>query len=349
MQYKPDWEETKQRFQYWWAGEIWDRVALAVTAPQPQQRPSPTPPEDPKRFHTDPDWLVERFEAAFHNTWFGGEAFPCPTLMVGYAFLSTSLTYQHATIWIHPCIEDYQTDLPLLDFASEGWQLLRRVVTTMHEAGRDKWLTSFPTVMCPTDLLANLRRNDRLCIDMLERPEEVQRAIDYFIGLWIKAYGELGVWLECQHYGSSSWLPLWSPGMSSTLQCDFSCMISASLFRRFVAPELQARARWLTNAFYHLDGPGALHHLDALCEIPEIRGIQWVPGAGQPGPLEWLPWLRRIQAAGKNLHISIEAKEVERALEELKPEGLFINTSCDSIEEGRQLLRLARRKTSCRR
>lgn len=348
MLYKPDWEETKQRFNAWWAGEVLDRVAIAVTAPQPMQRPAPPTPEDPEQFQCDPEWLVDRFDTSFANTWFGGEAFPCPTIMVGYAFLSTHVTYQHATIWIHPCIEDYATDLPMLDFASEGWQRMMRVVRALHEAGRDKWLTSFPTVMCPTDLLSNLRRNQRLCLDLIERPDDVLRALDYITGIWFRAYAELGDALECREYGSSSWLPLWSPGMSSTLQCDFSCMISRAMFRRFVMPELQTRARWLTNAFYHLDGPGAIHHLEALCDIPEIKGIQWVAGSGQPDPIEWIPLLQRIQAGGKLLHISLSPGDVERALDNLRPEGLFLNTWCGSIEEAEGLLKLARDKTSAR-
>ena len=30
MRYKPDWEETQERFVAWWAGEVIDGVAIAV-------------------------------------------------------------------------------------------------------------------------------------------------------------------------------------------------------------------------------------------------------------------------------------------------------------------------------
>ena len=52
-------------------------------------------------------------------------------------------------------------------------------------------------------------------------------------------------------------------------------------------PELAASCRRLKNAFYHLDGLGQLPHLKSLLSIPELKGIQWVPGDGQPDVTEW--------------------------------------------------------------
>ncbi len=48
--------------------------------------------------------------------------------------------------------------------------------------------------------------------------------------------------------------------------------------------------------------------------------------------------LRKVQAAGKNLHISIKAEEVRPALEQLSARGLFIDTSCETEDEARALL-----------
>lgn len=349
MLYKPDWEQTKQRFLAWWAGEVVDRVAMSVTAPNGRTPRSVPAPTDPRRLHADPQYLVERWDASFASTYFAAEAFPCPTLLIGYAFLDGPVTYDSRTIWMHPTIEDPYHDLPVFDPASEGWRLVTDVVKAMVEAGRDKWFTSFPTVPTPTDLLSGLRGNQRLCLDMVDRPEWVTVALDCCTGIWTRAYGELAALLEADERGSTSWLPLWSPGRSITLQCDFWCMISAQMGRRFVIPEQQALARWLDNCIFHLDGPGALQHVDALLEVPEIKGIQWVPGAGQPGALDWPELLQRIQRAGKLLHISIAPQEVPRALEELRPEGLFLATSCGSVEEADDLVKLALRRTSGRK
>ena len=87
------------------------------------------------------------------------------------------------------------------------------------------------------------------------------------------------------------------------LQCDFCYMIGPEMFAKFVLPELRASCKKLTNSFYHLDGPGALPHLDALLDIPELKGIQWVPGDGQPDITRWPEVYRKIRAAGKLIQI----------------------------------------------
>ena len=42
--YKPDWENTKERYKMWWAHEYFGRCALAVTAPRNNPLPMPPPP-----------------------------------------------------------------------------------------------------------------------------------------------------------------------------------------------------------------------------------------------------------------------------------------------------------------
>ncbi len=101
----------------------------------------------------------------------------------------------------------------------------------------------------------------------------------------------------------------------------------------------------LERSIFHLDGPDAVKHLDALLEIPELDAIQWVPGAGKPPALGWLPLLRRVQAAGKSLHISSPPEDVEALAEALAPQGLMISVegTFASREEGEQFIRQVER------
>jgi 5-methyltetrahydrofolate--homocysteine methyltransferase len=80
-------------------------------------------------------------------------------------------------------------------------------------------------------------------------------------------------------------------------------MIGPDMFDEFVKPELEACCRKLTNAFYHLDGPGQLPHLDSLLQIEELAGVQWVPGAGQPDVTHWPEVYRKIHEAGKLIQL----------------------------------------------
>jgi len=56
--------------------------------------------------------------------------------------------------------------------------------------------------------------------------------------------------------------------------------------------------------------------------------------------LYYMDILKKVQAAGKGLHISIAPEEVAYALDNLSSKGLFINTWCETVEEGYDLLKL---------
>ena len=75
---------------------------------------------------------------------------------------------------------------------------------------------------------------------------------------------------------------------------------------------------------YHLDGPGALRHLDSLLTIPELNAIQWVYGAGNGRASDWLPVYQKCQAAGKGLQLTLEPDEIDLFTRELRPNGLWL-------------------------
>ncbi len=109
------------------------------------------------------------------------------------------------------------------------------------------------------------------------------------------------------------------------VQCDFAALISPRRMEEFCLPDIRALCRRLDTSILHLDGHDAVRHLDALLGIPELDAIQWVPGAGKPPAVGWLPMLKRVQQAGKSLHIYAAAVDVPRILEELSPSGLMIS------------------------
>jgi 5-methyltetrahydrofolate--homocysteine methyltransferase len=109
------------------------------------------------------------------------------------------------------------------------------------------------------------------------------------------------------------------------LQSDLSYMISPAMFDRFVMPDLEALSRHLDHAFYHLDGKGEIPHLDRLLSLQRLRGIQWIPGDGQPPPEEWLDLLRRIRDGGKLCQVFVTPEGALRIVRTLGGKGfLFV-------------------------
>jgi 5-methyltetrahydrofolate--homocysteine methyltransferase len=79
--------------------------------------------------------------------------------------------------------------------------------------------------------------------------------------------------------------------------------MSPGQYREFILPSLRKQCKKLNHSLYHLDGPAAVKHLDALMEINELDALQWTAGAGQPdgGSEKWYPIYDKVRAAGKSI------------------------------------------------
>jgi len=84
--------------------------------------------------------------------------------------------------------------------------------------------------------------------------------------------------------------------------------------------------RYLDHTVYHVDGGGNFAHVPALCELERLQALQIAPGAGKPSALHYIDTLKTVQAAGKNLQISLAPEQIQPALEQLSARGLFIST-----------------------
>jgi hypothetical protein len=346
--YKPDWDETKERFIAWWSGEYFGRCAIAVTAPR-AQRPDvkpPTAPSDPIRRWTDLDYIAALNEHHHAATFYGGEAFPIWS--GGYpghtsipAFLGCPITLDHTTGWWDPILDDDDWNVTSLSIDTEGrwWKFTLELLDTAATASAGKSIPSTGAFGGAGDTLAALRGTGRLLYDVMDCPERVAAAELHLMRQWCEVYDAFYQIVHPAAQGSTGWFPLWSPGKFYASQCDFSYMISPRMFRELFVPAIEMQTQFLDHSVYHLDGIGAFVHVPALLEIPGIQAIQVGPGAGKPSALHYLDLLRQIQAGGKNLWISLAADEVERALSLLSVRGLFIDTSCGSEEEARALLK----------
>ena len=80
-------------------------------------------------------------------------------------------------------------------------------------------------------------------------------------------------------------------------------MIGTPMFNEFTKPTIVHLCKTLERSIYHLDGIGQLPHLDSLLAIPELNGIQWIPGDGNPDMRHWPEVYKKIHAAGKKIQI----------------------------------------------
>jgi hypothetical protein len=348
--YKEDWEESKPRFEAWWNRDVADRPLVQVTAPRREPLPSRPvrPPPSARERWLDADYRIGRFQERASRTSFLGDAFPFLDTNIGPGSLALYLgsppTFDDATVWYGKCVENLaQSPLPHYDPSNPLWQASLDLCRHGVQRLRGRALVTFPDLIENLDTLASLRGTQELLFDLTERPDEVHRWQRAILDRYFDYYDRLYEIVQDADGGSCfSGFHIWGPGRIAKLQCDMSAMISPAMFEEFVVPYLAEQCRRLDYSVYHLDGPQAIQHLDSLLAIRELDAIQWTPGEGQPGlgSEVWMPLYRRIRSGGKSLMlIFLGAREAERIVEELGPEGIDLCLLAETEEEGREIVR----------
>ncbi len=287
---------------------------------------------------------IEEFGAGIH--WFGG-AFPKfwpnygPGLMA--AFLGSPLHIRPDTVWFDPLpVQHLQEIQPLFDSDNLWWQRVQKLTRLATQHWKDIAIIGLTDLGGNLDILASLRSSEKLLLDLSDSPEEVLRIIADITNLWMLYFEKLFNLTCGNETGCSGWSPLWAPGKLYMLQSDFSYMISPRMFKRFVLPDLTACCDFLDYPFYHLDGVGQLNHLDHILAIPNLRGIQWIPGAGQPEPEEWLDVLKKIRTAGKLCQVYVTRAGMQKIISALGWQGFYFHINEDVMITASQAREFAR-------
>ncbi len=350
LAYKDDWNMAMERYRQWWNREYFGRCAMWVTAPHDNPPPGTPPPvpDDPVQKWTDLEYLFAACEYSLSRTFLGGEA--VPEWQYGYpgrenigAFLGCPVTLMPTTGWLDPILEDEHLEVRHLRIMEDNrwWRFVLDAHRMAVEKARGKAIPVTGAFGGSGDSLAWLRGTERLLIDCVEQPDRVRDADEYLMDIWIEVFNRFHDILRPARDGSAGWFPLWAPGKFYAIQNDFSFNLGPDMFREIFLPSIRRQTEFLDYSIYHVDGVDAFRHIDALLELPRLNALQILPGAGKPSPLHYMPLLKKVQAAGKNLHIMIPPGEVREALGNLSARGLFIWTSTATETEARELLKNA--------
>ncbi len=295
----------------WWAGQL-DRPLVQVRMSTGDKWP-----EGVSGFQSFtakyPDSLsageiVDSWQAHLERVVYIGDAFPqvWPNFGPGVmaAFTGAKLDRGESTVWFHPEGEPELADIKVEYDENNRWLKRVKDIVALANGRFAPWVSIGHTDLGGAmDVLSSFRPGDKLLMDLYDDPERVHQLEEQLSEVWWRLYEEFhGV--TAWRNASSCWTPLLSEKKFYMLQSDFSYMIGPDMFVEFVLPRL---ARWcalLDHAFYHLDGVGQLPHLDHLLALENLKGIQWVPGAGQPPEQKWPEVYGKIVAAGKLAQIS---------------------------------------------
>ncbi len=212
-----------------------------------------------------------------------------------------------------PLVDDWESALPLrLREEHPLWQRMLAFYRRAAEVLAGKLYLGTPDLHTNMDLLAALRGPQRLCEDLLDQPEMIDRAMDSARAIFPR------VWESTARAGRMA--DRGYVGPVATLQCDFSCMISPAMFRRWVLPALEEEAALVGRAVYHWDGPGALVHTGDLLAAAGLHTLSYVPGDGNGSHLDHVELFQRVQAGGKAVQVWGSPEDMQALHRELRPE-----------------------------
>jgi hypothetical protein len=316
-----------RRFEAWWQQQVVDRPLFLAIANRN--------PLSPVTRRTDllehPEHWLEAKVKDLRQTAFFADAVPHIRVDFGPALLGAlvgaRVEFSSDTAWTHACIraEDW-SDAPSFRLTTEHkwWKQLQVLLDVASAAAKDDFLVCTPSLGSLPDVLTNLRGATEICMDVIDQPERIIDAMDQLDAAWRTAFLELYRRVIAKGAGLFHWLLLWSDVPYVVTECDLGFSIGPEAFARVCLPNIAATARTVGRSVFHLDGAGSTRHLDALLEVPEIRAIQYTPGAGSPSATVWLEMFRTIQRKGRSLLVFAPADEVLPLVESLRPEGLAV-------------------------
>ena len=383
--YKVNMEAAKEKFRNYWAHKNTGRPLMCVIArrPEVEQYSDGTPVEggyldqicqgkyynmpeelkwkDMEDKYQNPQRIVDRYRYFCQTHAFLGESFPNLNIDFGpgslASYLGSEIGFKEDTVWFNKCLDGWD-GVPKLTFDPENkWfkKHLQLAKDCQARAG-DDFYVDMPDLMENIDVLASLRGAQDILFDLLDEPEMIGERIQEVTDIYYEYYDRFYDVIKDEEGGNAyTVFQIWGPGRTVKLQCDFSAMMSPEDFRKYIQPSLRSQSENVDHVLYHLDGPAAIKHMDALMEIEGIDALQWTSGdAGPDGTLpDWDVIYDKAIAAGKSIWVKVYSGEfedwirnVDRIVNKYGSHSLFLLFPEMSMEQAAYLLDYADRNWS---
>ena len=346
--WKTNLEETKRRYINWWNHRgivlnMWEHFQEGVK-PHADIAPPP-PPKDLNQRWFDPQWRADYLDWYVAHSSLMADMLPVANTQLGPGSLAAILggVFEGGedTIWIHPD-PDYTDDISF-NPQHPNYLLHKALLQACKRKAQGHYYVGMPDLMEGLDVLAALKGTDQVLLDTVMQPEVLERQMQQINDIYFQVFDELYDIIREGDEMAFCYFSCWAPGKMSKLQSDISTMISTDDYRRFVQPFIREQCQRIDYTLYHLDGVGAMHHLDALLEIDELNAIQWTPGVGEPqgGSPKWYDLYKRILAAGKSVMACwVTLDELRPLLDNIGGDGVHIEMDFHNEREVEQAMRI---------
>ena len=345
-----DWKQVSENWDKWWDGKLGRPVIwYADNSEHTQEMASKHLALPNYKFMSHYDFsipaidILEAYETRILSPLrYHADSFPAWWANFGpgvlAAFIGGTATNTDDSVWFYPGrfenkdIHDIHFDK--LDKDSVWFKRIEEFFKAAVELWGGKVQSGMTDLGGTLDVISTFRPGIGLLTDLYDEPDEVKRLSLEIHRVWWEAFEYFDKIICPVNHGRSGWATMLASKTFYMLQCDFAYMISPEMFEEFVKPELAMTCKRLGRPFYHLDGTGQIPHVKHLCSIPELAGIQWIPGAGLPGASEWPDLLNEIVDSGKLLQVYCVPQDALKILSFInKPEAVAFLMAPDSDKQ----------------
>lgn len=223
--------------------------------------------------------------------------FPWMEAMIGCQVEATS---DGANIWVRHWSNPDWDQLLAIEVADDNpWfqrlleltqEMVRRsegryVVTPGHQGGLPHG---------PSDMLSAVLGNERMCYELYDNPDKVERFLLRMTEIWIRVVGKIIERIPSFHGGYVNGYGIWAPGPAPVWVEDAMLFFSPRNYRRFLLPCDQMAFAAFPYVGMHAHS-GAAHLLDDLLAQEGLRAVQFAWDSSGPPLDELLAHCRRIQ------------------------------------------------------
>jgi hypothetical protein len=328
--------DVQDRLLNWWEHADQERPCMLIYANRNSESAAEQCTESLDDYWLDPARHERRAIEGITNKRYFGEALPFHYVdFGGLSFCGMQGCTIHytdrGTIWmsvlydtlIEAMSADVNDSLPFTRCVRESFERVASSVKGRSLVG--------PYSLCsPCDNLAGLIGMENFIYAMYDEPQLLEQAIRRQLDLWLKEFSYVcSVLKPSPALPTTGWHGILAPGSTFPIQEDMGYLLDRENYNRYCLPGIRTMVESQEYPFFHLDGPGALKHLDALLGISSLKAIQWQPGEGHTRVDQWYDVIKKIIDGGKSCQLYVQPEEIEPLIEEVGAKGLLLIITTD--------------------
>jgi len=335
----PDWEMRIKRHDAFWEREIIDRPLVHMSYTKADiETIQPSACCNWKDCWYDVTYQVESKLTEIENTIYMGDKLPIAFPNIGPdifpACYGGEIEFEETTSYIKHFLQNWD-EFETLNFSldKDYPQKIEELYKAFFEVARGKFYLGQPDLHPGADCMVGLRGPAELCMDLFDNPDGVKSVLKTITDDFLNTFDYYMDKITAKKHAITGWPSIVSTKRWHVPSNDFSYMIGPDQFNEFFLDGLTRECNHAEASIYHLDGTGALCHLDSLLSIKNLNAIQWVYGAGNGRASDWIEVYQKIQAKDKGIQLLAELDELDILMENLKPEGVHLIISGIETQE----------------